>query len=168
MSKSFSINLIATILIGSLLSSCNGKKDSFEIDLSDYKVPNKSLIKISKSEVSDSSKEINKIIKNELINYQTKSEVLSSVLLGKNDPFSEEKINANNLISDFKLIGFLNTEIKKYVFVNYLGKEGTITEESVGGINTSLLPNGAKVINIDLKKLQLVINFENKDYVLEL
>ena len=161
-------NLISTLLVGILLSSCKGKSENFEIDLSDFEVPNKSSIKISNPEVSDSSKAVNKIIKNELINYQNKETVLSSVLLGKKDPFSEEKINANYLTSDFKLIGFLNTEINKYVFVNYLGKEGTITEESIGGMNTSLLPNGAKVIKIDPKKLQLIINFEDNDYIIKL
>ena len=168
MFKIFHFNLISTLLVGFLLSNCKGKSENFEIDLSDFKVPNKNSIKISNPKVSDSSKAVNKIIKNELINYQNKETVLSSVLLGKKDPFSEEKINANNLTSDFKLIGFLNTEINKYVFVSYLGKEGTITEGSVGGMNTSLLPNGAKVIKIDPKKLQLIINFEDDEYIIKL
>ena len=75
---------------------------------------------------------------------------------------------AQSLYSDFKLTGFLNTRINKYVFVSYLGQAGTITEESIGGVNTNLLPNGAKVLNIDPKKLELIINFEDKDYILEL
>ena len=168
MFKIFHFNLISTLLVGFLLSNWKGKSENFEIDLQDYKVPNKSSIKISNPEVSDSKKATNKIIKNELINYENKETVLSSVLIGKKDPFSEEKINANNLTSEFKLIGFLNTEINKYVFVSYLGKEGTITEGSIGGMNTSLLPNGAKVIKIDPKKLQLIINFEDDEYIIKL
>ena len=77
-------------------------------------------------------------------------------------------LKVNNLYSDFKLTGFLNTRINKYVFVSYLGQEGTITEESIGGENTNLLPNGAKVLKIDPKKLKLIISFENEDYILEL
>ena len=170
MSKFFHLKLVATILIGSLLSSCKGKNENFEIDLSDFKVPNKSEIIASNLDISDNSKTTNKITKNLLINYQNKSEVLSSIELGKDDPFSEESIKGrlNNLYSDFKLIGFLNTRMNKYVFVRYLNNEGTITEESIGGVNTNLLPNGAKVLNIDPKKLKLIINFENKDYILEL
>ena len=97
-------NLISTLLVGILLSSCKGKSENFEIDLSDFKVPNKSSIKISNPEVSDSSKAVNKIIKNELINYQNKEAVLSSVLLGKKDPFSSEEIQENDLTSNFVLL----------------------------------------------------------------
>ena len=167
MFKIFHFNLISTLLVGFLLSNCKGKSENFEIDLSDYKVPNKSSIKILNPEVFDSSKAKNKIIKNELINYQDKETVLSSVLLGKKDPFSSEEIKVKNLTSDLKVIGFLNTKNNKYVLIRYFGKEGTITEKSIGGINTNLLPNGAKVINIDPKKLQLTINFESKNYILD-
>ena len=54
------------------------------------------------------------------------------------------------------------------MLVKYLGNEGTISEESIGGTNTFLLPNGARVINIDPKNLKLTINFENEDYIFEL
>ena len=170
MSKFFYINLIATLSIGFLLSSCKGKNDNFDIDLSDFKIPQKTNLKISKPEISNPSETKNKILLSALKNYQNKSEVLSSIELGKDDPFSEEAIKGkgNNLYSDFKLTGFLNTRINKYVFVSYLGNEGTINEESIGGVNTNLLPNGAKVLNIDPKNLKLIINFEDKDYILEL
>ena len=81
---------------------------------------------------------------------------------------NSKKDKVNNLNTNFKLTGFLNTKDNNYVLVNYLGQIGTITEESIGGLNTTLLPNGAKVLNIDPKKLKLIINFEDKDYILEL
>lgn len=170
MYKFIHIRLIATIFLGFLLSSCKAKNENFDIDLSDFKIPNKTDLKISNTEIPDSSETKNKIIKNELKNYKNKSEVLSSIKLGKDDPFLKENMKGKvyNLYSDFKLTGFLNTRTNKYVFVSYLGNEGTITEESIGGVNTNLLPNGAKVLNIDPKKLKLIINFENKDYILEL
>ena len=170
MSKFIHIHLIPIIFLGFLLSSCKAKNDNFDIDLSDFKIPNKTDLKIPNPEIPDSSETKNKIIKNELKNYQNKSEVLSSIKFGKDDPFSEENIKGkvNNLYSDFKLTGFLNTRINKYVFVSYLGNEGNITEESIGGVNTNLLPNGAKVLNIDPENLKLIINFEDEDYILEL
>ena len=164
MLKFFRLNLIATILLGTLLSSCNNKKDNFDIDLSNLKIPKKNILKISTLEDTNSAQETNELIKNKLKNYQDKSEVLSSVKLGKRDPFSEGGININKLTSDFKLTGFLNTENNKYVFVSYLDNEGTINEDSIGGENTNLLPNGAKVINIDPKKMELTINFENENF----
>ena len=168
MLKFFHLNLIATILIGTLLSSCNNKKDNFDIDLSNIKIPKKNTIKTSNIDDTDSAQEINELIKNQLKNYPEKSEVLSSVKLGKRDPFSGGGINGNKLTSDFKLTGFLNTENNKYVFVSYLDNEGTITEDSIGGVNTNLLPNGAKVINIDPKNMELTINFENENFYFRL
>ena len=170
MAKFFLSKLITTAFFGILLSSCNSKKDNFEIDLSNFKIPNKNEAGASNLDVSDTSKTTNKIIKNNLVNYQNKSEILSSIELGKIDPFSEEgmKDKVNNLNTNFKLTGFLNTKDNKYVFVNYLGQLGTINQESVGGENTNLLPNGAKVISIDPENFKLIIYFENKNFVYEM
>ena len=52
--------------------------------------------------------------------------------------------------------------------MKYLGNEGIISEDSIGGLNTEFLPDGAKVINIDTKKRQLKINFDNEDFLFEL
>ena len=87
--------------------------------------------------------------------------------MGKKIHFQKGETKVNQFSSDFKLKGFLNTKIEKYVFVSYLGNEGTISEDSIGGLNTNLLPNGAKVINIDPKKMQLKISFDNEDYIFE-
>ena len=168
MDNFFQFNAISALLIAILLSSCKGKNENFEIDLSDIKIPIKSSVEISNPEVSDSSKANNRKIKNDLINYQNKDEVLSSVLLSKKDPFSKTKIKANNLTSNFKLKGFFNTKNNKYVFVRYLDEEGTINEESIGGVNTNLLPDGAKVMSIEPRKSKIIINFDNKNYILEL
>ena len=168
MYKIFHFNLISTILVGILISSCTSKNENFDIDLSNLKISKKSADKNSITDIPDSSKIKNKIIKNELNSYQNKSDILNSIKLGKIDPFSEGEIKLNNLTSDFQLTGILSTKINKYAFVSYLGREGTITPGSIGGINTLLLPNGAKVININTKSLKLIINFENKEYIFEL
>ena len=68
----------------------------------------------------------------------------------------------------FKLSGFLNTQNKRYVFVSYQNNTGTITEGSIGGLNTELLPPGAKIMSIDPQKNKLIINFENKNFIFEL
>ena len=66
------------------------------------------------------------------------------------------------------MTGFLNTEEETYAFVKYLGNEGIISQDSVGGLNTEFLPEGAKVINIDTKRSQLKINLDNEDFIFEL
>ena len=169
-----SIKLVTTFLIGIVLASCQNKQDNFDFsnfkipDKSTIKTPNKSTTKISNSENSSSSKLKNKIIQDKLITYKTKSDVLSLVKIGKKDPFSKGEIQVNKLNSDFKLTGFINTKIKKYAFVSYLDNEGTITEGYIGGENTNLLPNGAKVVSVNPKKKILIINYENKEFIFEL
>ena len=100
----------------------------------------------------------------DLIPLRTSEEISAKIKLGKSDPFSEKKFPLNKLNTDLKLNGFLNTESEKYVLVTYLGNEGAISEESIGGVNTNLLPEGAQVRAIDLKSMQLIINFEKKEY----
>ena len=146
------------------LASC-GTPNNDNFDLSNLKIPPK--IKSPQTDIDSSiiNKKDNNI--NKLVTYPKVSQVLDSAKFGKNDPFSEEKIKKNNLTSDFKLTGFLSTKINKYVFVSFLGREGSITTESIGGVNTLLLPNGAKVIKIDPTNMKLIINFENENYILK-
>ena len=81
------------------------------------------------------------------------------------------KLDCGKTIKDFPIAyetyGSLNTKKDNYVFVSYQGNKGTISENSIGGSNTNLLPNGAKVIEIDSKKSHLKINFDNEDYIFE-
>ena len=67
-----------------------------------------------------------------------------------------------------QLKGFLKTNKKSFAFVIYSGKQGTITQESIGGLNTDLLPDGAKVLKIDPKNMKLIIEFQEESYTFEL
>ena len=167
MAKFFLAKLITTAFIGILLSSCNSKKENFEIDLSNFKIPPNNNEKILNSDNSVSPITQSEKIKNELDNYQNKSDLLSAVENGKKDPFSEGDKEATKLDSNLQLKGFLNTNLYNYVFVSYQGNEGTITEESIGGVNTELLPDGAKVLKIDPKNMKLIIEFENESLTFE-
>ena len=161
MRNQFLILLACTqILLVGCKSSVN---DNF--DLSNLKIP--SNIETSPKEINSSITKEKKVVQNKLVAYPDVSQIIDSTKFGKNDPFSKEKIKENNLTSNFKLKGFFNTKNNNFVFVRYRGEEGTITEESIGGVNTTLLPDGAKVVSIDPKKLKLVINFDNEDYILE-
>ena len=148
-----------------LLLSCSQKNNNFDIDLSDLPKPKK--IKINDQLEKDTVTEDNQLFISELVPFETREKLLSKFKFGKKDPFSKAEAQSNQFSSDFKLTGFLNTETKQYVFVTYLGSEGTISEDSIGGLNTNLLPNGAKVINIDSKEKQLKISFDDEDYIFE-
>ena len=167
MMKNIHLNFISFFLIGIIITSCAGKKENFDIDLSNLKIPQKSTLKNSEQDNSDASQTKTVNLENKFIPYKEKSEVLNSVKIGKKDPFAEEA-EIKKLSSILKLTGFADTGIDKYVFVSFQKNNGTITEGSVGGVSTNLLPNGAKVIDIDTQNMKLTINFENKDYILKL
>ena len=108
------------------MASCgNSSNDNF--DLSNLKIPSQIKNKISQTDVNSSTinKKDNTI--NKLVAYPKVSQILDSAKFGKNDPFSEKKIKINST-SDLKLTGFLSTKINKYVFVNYLGREGYLRQ----------------------------------------
>ena len=146
------------------LVSCSQKNNIIDFDISDLPKPKKT--NLAEEDINKLIQKENKKFIKDLDIFQSKDKLLSKVKIGKKNPFSKGETGVNQFSSNFKLTGFLNTETQKYVFVSYLGSEGTISEDSVGGLNTNLLPNGAKVTDIDSKKKQLKISFE--DYIFEL
>ena len=162
-----SIKNVFFILFSSLfLVACSQKNNNIDIDLSNLPKPKK--INTNDQLEKDTDIEAKKLFIKELAPFEAREKLLSKFKFGKKDPFSKGETQLNQFSSDFKLTGFLNTNMKKYVFVSYLGNEGTISEDAIGGLNTNLLPNGAKVINIDATKKQLKISFDNEDFIFEL
>ena len=127
---------------------------------------------LKKQKKISTKKEIKNVENNlqikDLVPLKNKEQVLSNTKFGKKDPFSKDDVQINKLNTDLKLTGFLNTENNKYAIVKYLNNEGKLTEESVGGLNTNLLPKGAKVIKIDPKNNKLIITFDNNNFIFEL
>ena len=158
-------NLLFLFFSSFLVISCSSNNKIIDFDISDLPKSKKTKPTIKNNEELIQP-ENNNFIK-DLNNFQSKDVLLSKYKLGKKDPFSKGD-NQLPLVSNFKLTGFLNTEIEKYVFVTYLGNKGTISENSVGGLNTNLLPKGAKVININIEKKQLKIRFNKEDFIFEL
>ena len=147
------------------LFSCSQKNNIIDFDISD--LPKRKNIKTAEDEIKKLTNQENKKFIKDLVTFQSKDKLLSEVNIGKKNPFSKSEIELNKFSSNFKLTGFLNTETKNYVFVSYLGVEGPISKDSVGGLNTNLLPNGAKVMAIDSKEKQLKISLDDEDYIFE-
>ena len=159
-SKPFFLVLFTSIL----LFGCSQKNNN--IDLSNLPVLKPKEVVTTNTDNEDLIISNNNEFIEDLVPYKNKEKVLSNFKIGKKDPFSEYQVK--RFSSDFNLTGFLNTGEEKYVFVNYLGNEGSISENSVGGVNTNLLPEGAKVININSKDMRLTIKFENENFMFEL
>ena len=165
MKNNITTKIILVFFASSLLFSCSKKNNDIDFDFSTLR---KSKIKSNiDNENKKGSQPGKESFIRELVPYKNNKEILSITKFGKKDPFSKgSQVNKINL--NLKLTGFLNTDNNKYAFVRYLNNNGTITEASIGGVNTNLLPNGAKVINIDPKNMKLTIKFENEDFVFEL
>ncbi len=159
--KLFFITTLLLFFVG-----CSQKNNSVDIDLSNLPKPKKD--KLIKKVDQTKLKPLDKKFISDLVQLEDKEQVLANFKFGKIDPFSQEEIVVNKLSSELKLKGFLTTSNNKYVLVNYLDMEGTITEESIGGVNTNLLPNLAKVLNIDPKNKKLIIFYENEKLIFEL
>ena len=168
MKNNYYINFSFAVITVSLLIGCSqqNSNNNIDFDFSNLKRPKK-ITTIDKVKKVNENLENSSLLK-DLIPLKNKQEILSNTKFGKKDPFSKGDFKANKLYLDLKLTGFLNTEIKKYAIVIYLDKQGTLEEESVGGLNTNLLPNGAKVIKIDPKNKILIITFDNNNFIFEL
>jgi len=166
MKNHITIKIILTFFISSLLFSCSKKNNNIDFDFTTLKKSKKDKV-IDQENKNTINLENNNLIQ-DLVPLKNKKEILSNTKFGKKDPFSEGEIQSNKKFKDLILTGFLNTENIKYVFVSYLDNEGTITEDSIGGVNTTLLPNGAKVISIDPKNMQLIINFDKENFIFEM
>ena len=165
MKNNITTKIILVFFASSLLFSCSKKNNDIDFDFSTLKKSKK--VNEKKIENKTQNNQIDKLFIKDLVTFEPREKIQSKVKYGKKDPFSEG-FQVNKLNLNLKLTGFLNTHNKKYAFVRYLNNKGTITEASIGGVNTNLLPNGAKVINIDPKNMKLTIKFENEDFVFEL
>ena len=159
------IKNIFLLVFSTFLISCS-PNNTIDSDLSNLPKPKK--VKINNLVDQKKLKPLDKKFISDLVPLKDREKVLANFKFGKKDPFSQEEIKNNKLSSDFKLKGFLTTPNNKYVLVNYLDMEGTITEESIGGVNTNLLPNLAKVLYIDPKNKKLTISYENEKFIFEL
>jgi len=164
--RNFTKKILLISFSSTLLIGCSQPNNNMDFDLSN--LPKPKITNVDSKDKKDIFNPKDKSFISDLIPLKKKDEILSKFEFGKEDPFSERGVIENNFFSDLKLTGFLNSQSKKYVFVTYQNKQGTITENSIGGLNTNLLPNGAKVLNIDPFGKKLIINFENRDYIFEL
>ena len=159
-------NFILLIFSSTILFGCSQPNNIVDFDPSNLPKP-----KITNLKIEDNKEVIkteDKSFITDLIPLKDREEILSKFKFGKQDPFSEKGINESKILTDLKLTGFLNSQTKKYVFVIYQDKHGTISENSIGGLNTNFLPKGAEVLNIDITNKKLIIKFDNRDYIFKL
>ena len=164
MKKNFQKKLLLALSGIILISGCGKSSPNYDLDLSSFKntipQPAKSIDK--QNEIIQESKEVEL----NLISLDKKEDITSSIKYGKKDPFSSFGNDSNRSISDFKLKGFISLNNKHYAFVEYKNKEGIIDIDSIGDINTKLLPPNAVVKNINPSLETININLDDENYTI--
>ena len=67
-----------------------------------------------------------------------------------------------------QLKGFISIENKNYALVKFNNAEGIVNINSIGGLNTKLLPNKASIINIDPEQELFSFEVEGSIYKFKL
>mgnify|MGYP001213911367 CR=1 FL=1 len=156
------LNYFFTFTFIFLISSCGGKNND-NFDFSSFKKPVK---EIQLEEKKSLEIEEQKPVKYKLKKLKEREEILSSIRFGKIDPFSSSE--GSTTLSEIKLKGFISIKNKNYAVLNYLEKDGIINIESVGSINTFLLPEGALITEINPIEEYIKISHRDEISVLEL
>ena len=164
MNKILLKKLLIIISISVAMSSCSKKQTPDNFDFSNFKPPNR-IVVIDK----DNSEVIQEIkVKNELSPFKKRKEISSSIKYGKDDPFTSARNTNKNTLSNFILNGFIITKDENFALINYLGEEGTITKNSMGGVNTKYVPNGAKVKNFNVTYSEFIILLDDNEFIISI
>ena len=157
MKINFTTKIILIFFASSFLFSCSKKNNDIDFDFSTLKKSKK--VNEKKIENKTQNNQIDKSFIKDLITFEPVEKIQSKVKYGKKILLKRWNwIKGTKL--NLELNGIVNTKVNKFALVNYLNKEGTITENSIGGLNTNLLPKGAKVINIDTKRCKYLLTIK--------
>jgi len=152
------------LIISLIIASGCSRNDNNEFDFKDFKVP----IKKIESVKDDLKLKSENKVENKLLPLEKRDEILTSIKYGKRDPFSSVESNANQFISYFHVKGFISLENKNYAIVEFLNQKGMINVNSIGGLNTNLLPNKAFVKKINPSQEEVELSVEDKIYTIKL
>ena len=162
--KKFSRDLFLIVLFTIFISSCSKQKDNFEIDISKLNLPKKTL----EPKVNLDKKSEKESVTYKLKTLQRKDEIIKNTKYGKSDPFSMGSGDSKNLISNFKLQGFISINNKNHALVSYKNKTGVIDTGSIGGLNTKLIPLDSYVKEINPQEEELILIIDNEKYNIKL
>ena len=166
MNKAFLKKLFIPLLGILFISSCGGNTKNNDFDLSNFKVPIKK--SPTKIDISKEDKVEKKEVEFKLILSDKKKDIIDLVKFGKKDPFSSLESESNQFITSLKINGFISLDNKDYALVEFLNEKGMINVNSIGGLNTKLLPNKAIVKKINPLKEELTFSLDEKLYTIKL
>ncbi len=147
-----------------LIAGCSGKSKKDDFDLSGLKIPKKNI----SLEIDKLKKEEKIEVELKLIPLETREEFSSSIKYGKNNPFSVSDSESNKLIDNFELKGFISFEKRDFALVEYKNQRGIININSVGGVNSSILPMNTFVNDINPSQEKINLSIDGQIYTIKL
>ena len=166
MYKELSKKLFISILGILFISGCGGNTKNEDFNLSKIEIPIKK--RPPKIDLSNKNKVVQKEVEVRLIPPDKRKEILNSINYGKNDPFLSVKSSSNNFISNFQVKGFISIDNLDHALVEFQNKKGIININSIGGLNTDLIPNKAFVTNINTSQEEINLSLDDKIYTIKL
>ena len=167
MFKKFPKKIFIALIGLFLFSSCSGESKKDDFDLSGF-INATQKASVNKENTNNSNVEIKEVELKNLIPLKDRKDISNSIKYGKKDPFSASDNESNKFIDHFKLKGFISFENKDYALVEYKNKKEIINLDSVGGINTSILPNKAFVKDINPLNEKIKLSIEGEIYTIKL
>ena len=165
MFKSFLKTLLIILSIFPLFA-CSNKANVDDFDLSNIKLPKKKVTNITKDLTKNDLQ--TKATKNRLKPLAEKNEILARVKFGKKDPFSRENNDENGILPNLVLKGFVSFNNEDYAHIVFKNQSGFVSVNSVGDLNTKLLPKNAFVKDINPSKDEIKISIEKVVYTINL
>ena len=164
-------NKIFITLLGILLiSGCGGRPKKDDLDLSDFIKTIKPIQQSSQNDEKTNNPILEKkeVELKDLIPLKDREDISNSIKYGKQDPFSPAGNELNRFIEDFKLKGFISFKNKDHALVEYKKQKGIIDLNSVGGVNTTVLPKKAFVRDINPSQEEIYLSIEGEIYTIKL
>ena len=153
MCKSIKFIYRSNLLLFLLITGCASSVDQ----------PSQSLITLPSPRENINKRIIDKKV-SQLSLLPNKERVLTTVSLGKEDPFTEVSDADHQFKNSVILKGIISDGIKDYAIISYYGNTGAIKEGEIGGKTTQLIPDGLKVEKISVKQRSVILSRNQKSF----
>tara|TARA_B100000073_G_scaffold271271_1_gene230995 strand:+ start:2097 stop:2606 length:510 start_codon:yes stop_codon:yes gene_type:complete len=166
-SNNYQLSIISLVFLLTATGCDISKKDNFDFSNFKKEVKQSSNNKQSINNDKGVTQNISNFVET-LNKAKTREDIMPRIAFGKKDPFSINSENSSEFLDAVQLKGIISSNDYSYAIIDYFGKEGWISIDSIGGINTNFLPKGISVKSIDPITSAVIFVIDNKEYQLKL
>tara|TARA_Y100001970_G_C14255367_1_gene874936 strand:- start:5325 stop:5840 length:516 start_codon:yes stop_codon:yes gene_type:complete len=167
MNKTKYLQIFSLLPLVIIMSSCSSQKQE-DFSFENFNIPKKGKDLNSQNTVPKESEKIDTSNIIDLTPFKDKTTLIKNIEFGREDPFKDLSLTDEVNITGFTFTGIISTPKSIYALVTYKEKSGKLKVGERGGIDTSLLPKGAILNDINLKEKHLKILYGKNNLVIEL